>query len=178
MNVLKVFIIFTISTLLASCASNYGVTYDSEPRGASLICGGINQGYTPTTLYYKLSEENKKSGTLNTVPCHAIWISGASDNFSSSFSLSQFPNGVMNTLQRPNVEGYTQDAQFALQVENMKTQKRQAAAAESASNAVQNYNSNAVQNYNSNSPKACKMFGDLSGRIYYFQNGFCPVGYY
>lgn len=53
----------------------------------------------------------------------------------------------MQTLQRPNVEGYEKDAQFVLQVQNMKYQQRQAQAAEDAANSAAWQN---IQNMNRN----------------------------
>lgn len=61
--------------------------------------------------------------------------------------MNKFPDGVMQTLQRPNVEGYEKDAQFALQVQNMKYQQRQAQAAEDAANSAAWQN---IQNMNRN----------------------------
>jgi hypothetical protein len=125
---------FSISILILSgCASNqYSVKYDTNPEGASVVCKGINKGYSPVTLYYTLDENNKKTGKMNTISCTANWISGAKRDFSNTLDLKKYPNGVIKTLSRPNVEGYAQDAEFALKVQSMRYQKRQAEAAEDA----------------------------------------------
>jgi len=130
--------------ILSGCSSKYPITYNSTPQGASVVCNGINKGYTPTTLYYEPDEKQKKLGLMKTVPCTAYWISGAKKAYSNTWDLNKFPDGVMQTLQRPNVEGYEKDAQFALQVQNMRYQKREAEATASAA-AWQN-----IQNMNRN----------------------------
>lgn len=135
--------------ILSGCSSKYPVTFDSIPQGASLVCDGRNWGYTPITLY--LDREKLKG--MNSIPvnCSANWISGATSNYPASIPLDRFPNGVRATAQRPNVPGYEKDAQFALQVQNMRYQRRQAAAAEEANNqrawdslnrSIQNMNTN------------------------------------
>ena len=164
MRFLRIFPVLICLTILGGCASKYPITYNSEPKGAAVICNGVSKGYTPTTLYYQPDESSKKQGVMKTVPCKAIWSSGAKQDYSTTWDLKKFPKGVMQTVPRPDVPGYSQDAEFALNVENMKSQRKQA-------NAAQNYN-------NGNTPKACKKFGDLSGQLYYFQSGFCPYGYY
>jgi hypothetical protein len=129
----KLLIVGSLGALiLTGCSSKYPITYNSTPQGASVVCNGINQGYTPTTLYYEPSENQKELGSMKTVPCTAYWMSGAKKDFGNTWDLNKFPDGVMQTLQRPNVEGYEKDAQFALQVQNIKYQQRQAQAAEEA----------------------------------------------
>lgn len=124
---------------LSGCSSKYPITYNSTPTGASVVCNGINKGYTPTTLYYEPSSEQKEQGTMRTVSCYAAWVSGATENYTYTWDLNKFPDGVMQTLQRPNVDGYEKDASFALQVENSNSQRRQAKASESqASSAAYN----------------------------------------
>jgi hypothetical protein len=136
---------FILLVILSGCSSKYPVTFDSTPQGASIICNGTNWGYTPKTLYYTPS---KNSGNLNISQCSANWVSGVSRNYSTSFSMTQFPNGVRQTLQRPRGDGYATDAQFALQVQNSNYQKRQAQAAEdSAYQQRRNANANQQQSY-------------------------------
>jgi hypothetical protein len=96
----------------------------------------------------RLNEHNKNSGTLNITQCSANWVSGIKKNYSTSFSMTQFPNGVRQTLQRPSGDGYATDAQFALQVQNSNYQRRQAQAAEdSAYQQSRNANANQQRNY-------------------------------
>lgn len=130
--------------LLTGCSSKYGVEFDSNPSGASLVCNGKNWGYTPMWLYY--DEKVKEYETLDASDCSANWISGAKKSYPKDLAI--YPNsGTSITLQRPNVEGYEKDAQFALQVQNMKYQKREAQAAESAANSAAWQN---IQNMNRN----------------------------
>jgi hypothetical protein len=124
-------IYLTIIGFLSGCASSgYNITYNTEPSGASIICNGVNYGYSPVRLSYSPDKDNKKNGSMNTTPCKAVWSSGASENFSDTWNLKKFPDGVMQTLPRPNVAGYAQDANFALQVQSMKAQQNQADAAQ------------------------------------------------
>lgn len=128
----------------SGCSNKYPITYDSTPRGALVVCNGTNYGYVPVTLYYKLDENNKKNGSMRTVSCTANWISGARASYSNAWDLNKFPSGVRQTLPRLNVDGYDKDAQFALQVQQMKYQKQQADAVE-----MQNFNQS-MQNLNQN----------------------------
>lgn len=129
---IKGIVLLLLVIVLSGCSSGYSITYNTEPTGASVVCNGTNYGYSPVTLNYTPDGNNKKSGILKTTTCTAIWSSGARKVFSDSWNLNEFPKRVMQTLQRPNVEGYSQDASFALQIKNMQYQKRQAEAAESS----------------------------------------------
>mgnify|MGYP003989021245 CR=1 FL=1 len=128
MNTKNIFSMFLILSL-TGCATGYGITYNTQPTGASIICSGINHGYSPVRLNYNPSESNKRIGSMRTEPCTAIWSSGMRQNYATTWDMNKFPNGVMQTLQRPQGEGYSQDAEFALSVQNMKSQKNAASAA-------------------------------------------------
>ena len=109
------------------------MTYDSNPQGASLICNGKNWGYTP--------EEHKEKGFINLSPCSVKWISGATAGGTMiKADLNKIGYSQIITYQRPNVDRYEKDAQFALQVQNMKYQRRQAQAAESAASSARTQN--------------------------------------
>jgi hypothetical protein len=145
------------------CSSKYVVTYDSSPRGASLVCNGTNWGPTPKKLYY--DESVKKQSSIN-VDCSANWISGAKKSYPSNLRI--FPSGgTLVTAERPNTDGYAADAGYNLQLRQTIAAEKAAASAASAAAAAQN----------SNTTKSCKKVGDLSGRIYTF-SGYCPFGYY
>jgi hypothetical protein len=124
--------------MLSGCASGYPVTFDSNPQGATLICEGTNWGYTPRTLYYSAEQtrEIKQLEKVDLSACSANWISGARSNY-GIFSPRQFPNGVMQTVQRPNVRGLQQDAEFALKVQTMQAAQQQAAAAQRQATAAE-----------------------------------------
>jgi len=129
---MKALVLIFITILTAGCSSSYNITYDTDVDGAMLVCGGQNKGYTPTTLSYNISEESRSRGYLRTVECEARWVSGARDAFSTDWDLNRFPDGVRQTLPRPDEDGYAQDAEFALRVQQMKNQQSQANAAASA----------------------------------------------
>lgn len=133
-----------VLVLFSGCSSKYPITYDSTPSGASVVCNGINHGYAPITLYYEPDENSKKNGSMKTISCTANWASGATASYGNTWDLNKFPNGVRQTLPRPNIDGYDKDAQFALQVQQMKYQKQQVDAAE-----TQNFNQS-MQNLNQN----------------------------
>jgi len=130
--------------ILSGCSTKYPVTFDSNPKGAVVVCSGKNWGYTPKTLYY--NERVKQLNSLDISSCSANWVSGYSKNY-GTIPLHQFPNGVKQTLDRPFGDGYEKDAQFALQVQQMTYQKRQAQAAESAASSATYQN---IQNMNRN----------------------------
>ena len=67
--------------------------------------------------------------------------------------MDKFPEGVSATVERGNGEGYSQDAQFALQVEQMKAQQAQVASQQQANfnQSLQNFNNNMqMQQLNNN----------------------------
>lgn len=140
-----VIILISFLFFMSGCSSKYPVTFDSNPRGASLVCNGTNWGYTPKTLYY--DEKVKEMTTLNVSSCSANWVSGVRKNY-GNVPPTQYPNGVRTTIERPSGDGYSTDANFALQVQNSNYQRRQAQAAESsASSASYNNTLNQQRNY-------------------------------
>ena len=113
----RVFICMVATFFVTACSSNkYLVTYNSNPPSAQLVCNGVSQGYTPVTLNYKLSEDEKKRGYLNTVPCFYRWYSGATVDAQRTFNINQFPKGVVTTSQRPYTPGAEVDNQVAQQL--------------------------------------------------------------
>ncbi|MCA6064464.1 hypothetical protein [Thalassolituus marinus] len=170
MEIIKL-ITVAITIFITGCASNsnYGITYNSEPQGAVLICNGENKGYTSKTLFYKLDKDDKKRGYFRTQTCEAKWVSGVRETYSNTWDLNKFPKGVMQTLQRPNVPGYQQDAEFALKVREMK-------AAERAANAAQQNSNNSV--YQNTNTVNCKKMGEfLNVEIKTFSGAICPLGW-
>lgn len=166
----KLLLMCSVIALVGGCASNqYSVTYDSNPKGAEVFCNGQSYGYTPVTLYYTLDEQTKKDGVLRTSPCGVKWASGASGASNTVFDLKQFPNGVITTTPRPNVDGYSQDAEFALKVRTMQ-------ASEKAANAAQQNSNNTT--YQNNNTVNCKKMGEfLNVEIKTFSGAICPLGW-
>lgn len=113
----KLFICIAALLALGGCASKYAVTFDSYPQGATLLCNGTNWGYTPVTLYY--DKAVKKQSSLSLGSCSANWTSGARKTY-GVVPVSQYPDGVRQTLQRPNEPNAHIDHSFALQVQQNK----------------------------------------------------------
>lgn len=148
---LKIVIAISAITLLSGCASNYGVTYNSTPQSAMVVCNGMTKGYTPVTLYYP-KKAISPYGNLYTEPCQAVWTSGASASFDRNFDTTKFPDGVMNTVQRPNVDGYSTDASMDYQ--------KKANDAALREQQIQNFNQS-MQNIQNSRPKTtyCNQYG-------------------
>ena len=127
--------------ILNGCASSYPVTFDSYPQGATLIGDGTNYGYTPVTLYFDSSV--KERAALSISNFSANWASGARVNY-GIIPVKQFPNGVMQTVQRPNVPGLEQDNDFALRVQHVRAAQQQAAAADRQADAAERQSSAAL----------------------------------
>lgn len=155
---------------LSGCASNkYPVTIASNPSGAEVFCNGKSFGYTPVTRYFELDEATKNYGYLRTCQWQLRWASGATASANNVYNLSEFPNGVIWTTPRPNVEGYTVDAEFALKVRTMQANER-------AANAAQQSSSNPV--YQSTNTVNCKKMGEfLNVEIKTFSGAICPLGW-
>ena len=104
--------------MLAGCSTSnkYQVTYDSDPQGATLICGGEDRGYTPVILYY--DESVRLEPYINVSNCSANWVSGVKQTYATK--LKVFPDrGTMTTLERPKGSGYDEDVIFARRVKQM-----------------------------------------------------------
>ena len=56
-------------SFLSGCASGYSITYNTEPTGATIICNGQNEGYSPVELISTKYFHNvrKEDGTLNPI---------------------------------------------------------------------------------------------------------------
>lgn len=152
---LKISLGIILLILLTGCSNKqYPVTFDSDPQGGMLVCNGVKKGLTPQTLYYTLDERNEQTKTLNIVPCGIIWRSGLKKAYDSSFDLNEFPNGVMQTLHRPNGDGYDRDVDFELEAKRLKLEERRTLAAERTAKAAEDAADEAyyenLQNMNKN----------------------------
>ena len=118
---LKIFLL-TLLVAVSGCtsANRYGVTYQTKPEGASIICDGQDRGYSPVDLEYKLDEEHKSNGILYTRQCTAIWKSGYSSNFDTAINLNEFPNGLITTITRASGKGYKKDIEFASRIQQIR----------------------------------------------------------
>jgi len=98
-KILTLSFIFLSLTFLSGCGgSGYAITYDTSPQGASVYCEGKKQGYSPVTLYYDF-DKTKTYG--KTKRCYAQWSSTGKENYSRTWNLKKFPNGVRQTLDIP-----------------------------------------------------------------------------
>lgn len=119
-------------SLLAGCASTLRVAYDSDPSGAVLYQGQQKLGYTPYTLTYQVSEEDKKRGYKSLMGTSVRWASGATAEVTSlKADLNQYGLSQSFTFQRPDgVPGRETDVRFSLELERTHAMQRQAAAQE------------------------------------------------
>lgn len=92
-------LIIPILLALSGCSTGYPVQFVSNPPNAAIICSGKQFGYTPKTLYF--GEENIRDNRLR-YDCRAAWVSGASEVFPGEVNLTQYPNGVQATANRPS----------------------------------------------------------------------------
>lgn len=152
----------------SGCASStsFGVTYDSTPQGAALVCAGVNRGYTPVTTYF--DRKALEGYTTINNGCVAIWSSGARAEY-EPIPWQQFGAGVTVTKQRPDVPGIQQDMEFALKVEQARNQQQY----------LQQQQYQQASQPNSEPTVNCTKFGDLglSRQIYQFKGTLCPLGY-
>ncbi len=179
----KKILIFALGFLVTGCTTTkqYKLSFDSQPQGASLICNGQSMGYTPQILYYddvEYSPEGQNTFGISN-RCQGVWSSGA-----SAFYPTQFPiypsGGTVYTLQRPNVPGYSQDAEFELKVRNLEANQRASLAAQRAASAAEQQNFNNIMNRNNSSSNTinCKRMGvSLYPEIKTFSSMICPLGW-
>lgn len=119
---LKFAFLISVMMFITGCASNrYSVTFDTVPQGATLICAGQSYGYTPVTRYY--SKDASNVNAINVGDCEAVWSSGAKSQYPSD--LAVFESGRTNfSLPRPDIPGYSQDAEFALKVKKLRVDQQ------------------------------------------------------
>lgn len=126
-------------SLLVGCASHLKVTYDSDPPGAVLYQGQQRFGYTPYTLQYTVSKEDKERGYKVLAGASVRWASGATAELNSlTADLKRYGFSQQFTFQRPeNVLGREIDERFSLELNRTRAMERQAAAQEEQAAAQQ-----------------------------------------
>ena len=98
-NYVKIIILLLAISFLSGCGSSgYAITYNTSPQGASVICNGKHEGYSPVKLYYEFDME-KRYGYSE--PCYTQWSSTGKKHYSTTWDLKKFPNGVIQTLDIP-----------------------------------------------------------------------------
>ena len=178
----KVILISALGFFLTGCATTkqYPLNFDSQPQGASLICNGQSMGYTPQVLYYDVEYSPESPNVLRiNNHCQGVWSSGVSGSYPTQFPI--YPSGgTRYTLQRPNLPGYSQDAEFALKVRNLEANQRAAVAAQRSASAAEQQNFNKIMNQNNsfNNTINCKRMGvSLYPEIKTFSSMICPLGW-
>ncbi|MBK6472241.1 MAG: hypothetical protein IPF94_16470 [Betaproteobacteria bacterium] len=84
-------------------------------------------GYTPYTLQYQVSEDDRKRGTKHLQGTSVKWASGASANVPSlTADMNQFGFSQQFTFQRPDIPGRETDLLFALELQKLAVMRRQA----------------------------------------------------
>jgi hypothetical protein len=119
--------------LLSGCAKQLAITYMSDPPGATLYQGQQNFGFTPKTLYYKISAEDTERRKMTLQGMSVRWASGATASISSvGVDLSTGANQQFTFLRPENVAGREIDIQFALELERLRFVQQQADAQRAA----------------------------------------------
>ena len=160
--------------MLSGCASkNLSVTYDSDIKGAALTCDGKNMGYTPVTLHYTLTKEQRENGYLYIIPCQARWISGAWTGNYRNTLINLKSNGYNQkiTYTRPNDTGLETDMQFSMQLQqqkNLQNMQRQQAYND-AMNSL-NQLGNTLNQSGSQILQQSNSFGPPTPQVYGIQN--------
>lgn len=154
MKIYQIGLVVLSMFVFSGCFSAYEVTFDSNPRGATVQCGNKILGYAPILAHINISKEefmgkNSQGGSFG--GCYATWVSGYQKEYIGKIDFEKYPNAVGIMVERPRTEGYEKDAQFALQVQQLKYQGQQTEAAQSAADAA-NWNNinNSINNVNQN----------------------------
>ena len=140
------------------------VQYNSFPESARLLCVNANgvfqdQGYTPTTLQYRITDIELQNGYVQTSPCKAVWVGGANEDYPVKFTVT--PNGASYTTHVSSKSVKKIDIQFDGQRKQAAAIERQAAAISSASESKNTWR---VQNPYSYVPRTtyCNTYGTLT----------------
>lgn len=113
------------------CSTNnvYTVMLNANPAGASIYCDGKLVGDSYTNINYEIPKEERK-GNLTLPECHAVWVSGHSQPFVTSASLTEFPDGLLQTLTRAPIGDYQSDYAYGLEVQKLRAMQAQTRAQE------------------------------------------------
>ena len=129
------------AAVLASCASNYPVTYNSLPQGAIVVCGNQTIGVAPVTQYFDPSFPAKQSALYNSLTpqqreaehqnvrpdCAAHWASGSTaPYYMMVFDALDHPKGVSLMAVYPgDANARAIDEARAMQIQQMQLQQPQ-----------------------------------------------------
>jgi len=154
-NIIFVCIAFGLSGCNTICWDcTYGIEFVTEPEGATLFCGGKNEGLTPVSLSYdkKALEQNPRIEE-----CKVVFLSGYEESYGTDLRVDQnrFPNGVIYTITRPNTLGYTEDMLWATRLKNVNSR--------GSSGVDWGKVSEALQEIGRSGSLGCQCTGDSSG---------------
>lgn len=142
---------------LSGCSTvDYSVRFEAEPDGASLVCGGQNNGTLPRTLHYDITKEHIQNGSFNIVKCFAIWPSGSkiaygqnipifgtdTPEWTESFKefFGAYMSGTRVRVQSPNYDVDLANAQRAQRERDLANQRAWDQILGAANSAVQQHN--------------------------------------
>lgn len=121
MSKTKISVILAALSMTVGCSPKYQVKLDSSPQGASVVCAGTKQGYTPVTI--DLDKNPKDPSYIDASGCSANWSSGANATYPAHLKVS--PDGTSEfTVKRPDVPGIEKDKRFAQKMKNKKQEKK------------------------------------------------------
>lgn len=123
-NLVKLVFFNGIVLVFMGCGGSYGITYDTIPSCARLICGEKFKGYTPITLYYD-KDNIDDNDILYTQQCKAVFKSGYEGTFDTRIDTDKYPDGLHRTITRPQGIGYSQDWDFVCSDTCIYSQARQ-----------------------------------------------------
>lgn len=118
--------------LLSGCATNIGLTYQTQPAGAllSYMDGTQQVGLSPVRMNYVWDEKFVSNGCLHTKGVTAQWVSGARVSSPQVITICKQSGEFTYNLPRPtDAPGLEKDMQFALEVERTRIMQQQAETA-------------------------------------------------
>jgi len=107
--------------MTVGCSPKYQVKLDSSPQGASVVCAGTKQGYTPVTV--TLYTAPKNPSYIDASGCSAKWTSGADAAYPARLKISP-GSETEYTVKRPDAPGIEKDERFAQKIKNKKQDKK------------------------------------------------------
>jgi hypothetical protein len=138
----RIIAIIIISILFAGCATKASLSISSQPEGAYIteVDTGKPFGMTPISLVYNpdaLTQHKNAEGCYLVNGFEARWVSGAMTKI-SQIKLCGSNYGTYNiTFNRNSSQpGLDKDMQFAVQLQMLRAQQRQAQAAEGSATAA------------------------------------------
>ncbi len=119
--------------LMSGCATRLAVTYTSDPPGAVLYQGQQQFGYTPRTLYYEVTPQDRKAGYKTLSGTSVRWASGANASVSSlNANLAIGLRQQYNFIRPDSYPGRDADIRFSLELERLRIAREQIDAQRSA----------------------------------------------